>query len=172
MGSQWLFQYAQNYLYIKPPLTKILRHMDFWQKMEDWADAHHPKWIDFVRIGLGMFLFFKGVAFLADENTLTNILEDADAAFATIAVAHYVVPVHLLGGIFIAFGLITRISVILQIPLLLGAVVINAERGFLAVGNNLEFGQSLVVLLLLLVFTVYGSGKISLDDYMDRHPSV
>ena len=146
--------------------------MDFWQKLENWADAHHPIWIDLIRMALGLFLIFKGVAFLVDEKSLLMLLEDADAAFATIAVAHYVVPVHLLGGIFIVFGLITRISVLFQIPLLLGAVVINAQSGFLAVGNNLEFGQSLVVLLLLLVFVVYGSGKLSLDEYMDRHPSI
>ena len=43
-------------------------------------------------------------------------------------VAHYVVVAHLLGGFLIAIGLLTRVAVVSQIPVLLGAVfIVNAR---------------------------------------------
>jgi uncharacterized membrane protein YphA (DoxX/SURF4 family) len=80
----------------------------------------------------------------------------------------YVTFAHLLGGVLIIVGLLTRIAVIAQIPVLLGAVFfINARSGIFSLQS--EFGLSLLVLLLLIFFLVEGGGPFSLDKFIKTH---
>jgi putative oxidoreductase len=59
-------------------------------------------------------------------------------------------------------GFLTRVAAIVQIPILFGAVfVIHRPDGLFALGQSLEF--SALVLLLLVVFAIAGSGRLSLD---------
>ncbi|UZD21507.1 DoxX family protein [Algoriphagus halophytocola] len=140
-------------------------------KIETWADAHHPQWIDFLRILLGLFILYKGVLFISNTDALMNLMENKDLQFFNLGLAHYVAFAHLVGGFLIALGLVTRFAILFQLPILLIAVFfVNIDSGFLSVSNNLEFELSLLVLILLIVFLVYGSGKFSLDHYMKQHP--
>ena len=75
---------------------------------------------------------------------------------------HYVAPAHLMGGILIFFGLLTRWAIIAQLPILIGAVLIN----FLGEMNTTNLLISSIVLLLCIFFLFYGSGKNSVDYYM------
>src|SRR5690606_8185310 len=141
-------------------------------KIEHWADAHHPQWIDFVRIILGLFILYKGILFISDTNALLALMKTAELQFVNLGLAHYVAFSHLVGGILIALGLVTRFAILFQIPILLGAVfLVNIQQGFIAVSNNTEFGISVAVLLLLIMFLLYGSGKFSVDNWMKRHPT-
>jgi len=140
-------------------------------KIESWADSHHPRWIDFIRVALGLFILYKGIRFIADTDALMQIMSNSDLQFFNLALAHYVAFAHLVGGLMIAFGLLTRFAIVFQIPVLIGAVFfVNISQGFLSVSNNLEFEVSLTVLILLIVFLIYGSGKFSLDYWMKNHP--
>ena len=47
--------------------------MNVIQKVEHWGDAHHAKWLDVVRIILGLIIFSKGIALISD----TGYLQDA-----------------------------------------------------------------------------------------------
>ena len=38
--------------------------MNLVQRIEKWGDAHHPKWIDFIRITLGLVLVMKGFQYI------------------------------------------------------------------------------------------------------------
>jgi putative oxidoreductase len=38
---------------------------------------------------------------------------------------HYIASAHFLGGILIVFGLLTRWAILAQLPILIGAVLIN-----------------------------------------------
>jgi putative oxidoreductase len=141
-------------------------------KIEHWADTHHPQWIDFVRIILGLFILYKGILFISDTQGLLAIMKNAELQFVNLGLAHYVAFSHLVGGILIALGLVTRFAILFQIPILLGAVfLVNIQQGFIAVSNNTEFGISVAVLLLLIMFLLYGSGKFSVDNWMRRHPT-
>jgi uncharacterized membrane protein YphA (DoxX/SURF4 family) len=87
-----------------------------------------------------------------------------NVAFAGAALAHYVVFAHILGGPLIAFGLFTRIVSLIQIPILIGAVIfVNYPKGFLSMGNHMELEISVVVLVGLVVFIIFGAGKYSID---------
>jgi putative oxidoreductase len=141
-------------------------------KIEHWADAHHPQWIDFVRIILGLFILYKGILFISDTRALLDLMKTTDLQFVNLGLAHYVAFSHLVGGLLIAMGLVTRFAILFQIPILLGAVfLVNSQSGFLVVSNNLEFGISLAVLILLVAFLIYGSGKFSVDNWMKQHPT-
>lgn len=145
--------------------------MNTLENIEHWADTHHPRWIDFIRMALGLFIFYKGVIFISDKSSLMNMMNNVDTALFNMAMVHYVAFAHLFGGILIAMGLLTRLAIVFQLPILLVAVfLVNINMGFFSVANNLEFEISLMVLVLLIVFLIYGSGKFSIDEYMKRHP--
>ncbi|MCJ8167057.1 DoxX family protein [Pontibacter sp. E15-1] len=143
-------------------LTQNMNHM------EHWADKHHPLWIDIVRIGLGLFLFVKGVLFIQDTSALMAIMQNSEFPWVSAGLAHYVALVHLAGGLMIAMGLKTRIAVLFQLPILLGAVFfINPDRGFYS--QNTELWSSIIVLLLLIFFLIFGSGRFSADYKMREY---
>ena len=75
--------------------------------------------------------------------------------FGGAVVAHYVIFVHALGGPLIVFGLFTRIVSLIQVPVLIGAIIlVNYPKGFLSLGNHIELEISIIVLLGLIVFIV------------------
>lgn len=139
--------------------------MNVIERIEHWGDAHHPRWLDLLRIVLGVVIFLKGVTFLADTESLRRLIEQTPVQIYTWGVVHYIAFAHLVGGILIAIGLLTRVAVGFQLPVLIGAVFfVNITRGLSFL--NSELWISLVVLVLLLVFFVIGSGPYSLDYQM------
>lgn len=110
------------------------------------------------RVLLGVFVLYKGLTFLQHTNILMEILNPSDAGLTEIFIVHYVQMGHIVGGLFLIFGLLTRLAAITQIPILIGAVVVNAQIGDL---NQLIISS--VVLLFLVFFTIIGSGKVSMD---------
>lgn len=144
--------------------------MNLIQKVEYWGDTHHPRWLDILRIALGIFIFVKGVQFIADTNSVLRLLENTTFQPNAWAIIHYVAFAHLVGGIFIAFGLLTRIFIAFQLPILIGAVFfINLTNGLSYL--NSELWISIVVLILLILFLIVGSGPYSTDDLIKRRRS-
>ncbi|WP_143959672.1 DoxX family protein [Litoribacter populi] len=145
--------------------------MNYASKIEHWADTHHPVWIDYLRVVLGLFIFFKGVMFIGNTERLMSMITEIDIGFFNMALAHYVAFAHLVGGLLIAMGLLTRFAIVFQLPILFFAVFfVNIQQGFLSVSNNLEFELSLITFILLIVFLIYGSGKFSVDEFMRKNP--
>jgi len=141
--------------------------MNIVQKIGRWGDAHHPRWLDILRITLGIIIFAKGIGFVNDRDAVADLIRQTHFQLSIWSAVHYVVFAHLVGGLFIIFGFQTRLAVIFQIPILIGAVFfVNITNGFNFL--NSEFWISLVVLILLLVFLVVGSGKYSLDNMMNK----
>lgn len=136
-------------------------------RMEHWADAHHPAWIDFIRMALGIFIFMKGIMFIQDTQALQTIMRNSQFQWVSLGIAHYVAFAHLVGGLFIAMGLVTRVAILFQLPILIGAVFfINPQRGFYS--ENAELWSSIIVLLLLIFFLIWGSGKLSVDHLIRK----
>ncbi|MBS1503561.1 MAG: DoxX family protein [Bacteroidetes bacterium] len=143
--------------------------MNFIHRIERWGDAHHPKLLDLIRVTLGIFLLLKGLGFMDNTSSLKSMIENQpDLAFSAewlMAIVYYVIFVHLVGGAMIALGLFTRFSSLMQIPIVLGAIVfIN----FLQSPINTDMLSSVAALALLIVFAVIGSGKWSLEWYLDN----
>ncbi len=145
--------------------------MNFFHRLEKWGDTHHPKWLDAIRIVLGIFLFLKGLEFVNNMDALTSVIDSSGflGSISTGILAHYVVFAHIVGGILIAFGLLTRFASLIQIPILLGAIIfINAPGGILK--PHAELWISILIFFLLVFFLIEGSGPISIDEYMRKHP--
>ena len=142
--------------------------MEFTHRIEHWADTHHPVWLDLIRIGLGTFILFKGLIFISDISVLENILMNINMDWSSFIVAHYIAFAHLVGGIMIALGLLTRVAILFQLPILLGAVLfVHSDETLRTI--NTEWWVSAVTLILLIVFFIYGSGPWSIDNYMRTH---
>lgn len=132
--------------------------------VESWGNHHRPGFLDIFRIVLGLFITWKGLQFISNMDELQNTTAGITSWFAGAALAHYIIFAHLLGGPLIVAGLFTRVVCMLQIPILLGAVwFVNAPRGHLSIGNYMELWLSLLVLVGLIVFVVFGAGRFSLD---------
>lgn len=120
-----------------------------------------------LRIYLGLALFVRGAMFIAEPQVLLGYLHTTDHWFVPLAASHYVAAAHLCGGILLALGLGTRVAAGLQLPALLGAVfLVHAPEGLLQQGQSLEL--SALVLCMLLSFTVFGGGKLSLDGLLEQ----
>jgi putative oxidoreductase len=135
--------------------------MEIILKLNRWANAHTNYGIDALRVALGLFLAYKGIAFFNSEY-LDNIAGSEGIYFL---LTHYISMAHLAGGILIALGLITRLSALVQIPILAGAVIMNFT-GNMNVSNLAQAG---VALILCIFFMIYGSGKHSVDYKLKMH---
>jgi putative oxidoreductase len=142
--------------------------MNVIEKIEAWGDHHHSKVADVFRMLLGLVILSKGIAFISNTEALEILINDSQFSFISFMLTHYVATAHLIGGVLIILGLLTRIAVLFQIPILLGAVLFVNKIGSLSAINS-EFSLSVVVLIALIVIYVHGSGIWSLDDYMKKH---
>ena len=140
------------------------------QRIEAWGDTHQTKWLAFFRVILGLIIFLKGVYFIQNTDALHEMVANSAVEIYATGLTHYVALAHLMGGILIALGLITRIAIVFQLPILLGAIIfVNAQQGFYSVQSQTEFVLSIIVLALLLFYFVFGSGKFSVDEFMRKH---
>lgn len=141
--------------------------MSFLNKIDDWAYRHHPKWLDILRIVLGIIIFIKGFFFIKNTDALMTIMSNSKFPWVSLIIAHYVAFAHLVGGFLIAIGLLTRVAILFQLPVLIGAVVfINAQHGFFSQNSELMF--SIIVLFMLIFFLIYGSGPLSVDESWNK----
>lgn len=128
-----------------------------------WKRSHENSALDLVRIFLGIALLIRGALFLADRSALMEFVQDRDLGWLLpIIMIHYVTLAHLYGGLIMSLGLLTRLSALVQIPILTGAVFfVHLDEGLLTGGQSLEL--SALVLFLLVVIFWFGPGKLSLD---------
>jgi len=138
--------------------------MNIINKIEGWGNSHRPGWLDILRIALGIFITYKGAVFASNIESLETSIKSVNMTYTGVALAHYIIFAHILGGPLIAFGLLTRIMCFIQVPILLGAVLLINYQEFVSVGNRMEFEVSLAVLLGLILFMIFGAGKFSIDE--------
>ncbi len=143
--------------------------MNLVQRVEHWGDTHHPQWLDIVRIALGIFLCYKGVEFLTNMSGMLALMTSkmSFGSFTSILMSNYISFAHILGGILLILGVLTRFACILQIPILIGAIIfINGSQDMYR-----PFSQLLLaigVLLLLICFLIVGNGRLSFLKFSDK----
>ncbi|MEP7253997.1 MAG: DoxX family protein [Ginsengibacter sp.] len=130
------------------------------------TSVSQPGWLTIVRIALGFILFWKGITFIRDSAILQAMISQTGVGMVdnnSSVLAFIITYVNLLGGLFIAVGLFTKTSSIIQIPILIGAVfLVNMRQSS---HGAFELILSIIVLVLLLVFAFKGSGTLSADEY-------
>lgn len=139
--------------------------MAFLRKMARWAREREEVVVDLVRFYLGIGLFARGVLFITEAQGVASLVDPSNFSLLSGVVVHYVTFAHLLGGLLLAAGLLTRLSALLQIPILAGALfLVHWQDGLLSVDQSLEF--SALVLFLLVVVFIFGPGRWSADYYV------
>ncbi len=138
--------------------------MSITRNISAWGNRHHPKILDIVRMVLGLFLLSKGLIFMNNSAYLRYLIIDSRAIKLPYdlisAIIYYVSYIHVLGGGLIFLGLHTRLWCLLQLPIVFGAIFyVNITEPYV----NSELWLSILVLALLSVFLVFGSGPLSLD---------
>ena len=123
---------------------------------------------DLLRIYLGIGLFVKGILFLTDMTTLSDLLMKAGRFQPlTFLLTHYIPLAHIGGGFMMAIGLWTRTAILANIPVLFGAVFfVYFEQGLFTQNQGLEF--TALVLFLLIVLLIWGPGAWSVDTYLKK----
>ena len=137
--------------------------MNYVQRIEHWGETHHPGWLDLVRIALGLFLVAKGVEFADNMNKLLNLMSGLPFGnFMMIILSHYVLFACLPGGVLLATGLLTRFACIINLPVLITAIAMNVFQEFS------ELSVAVLMLVLIVYFMIIGSGRWSLDWYVNK----
>ena len=163
--------------------------------VDPWGLMNKPNWLAAVRILLGMLIVYKGLSLslsihllfntlnvlIGDFNmsnneslTLLNItgLPETSGAMNTIVatfLSTYIIASHLIGGTLLVFGLFTRWTCLILIPILFGAIVmVNLPNSLLSLTSNIELAYSAIVLIGLVFFFVMGAGANSIDE-LRRH---
>jgi uncharacterized membrane protein YphA (DoxX/SURF4 family) len=141
--------------------------MNVVHRIESWGDTHHPKFIDIIRIALGAFLLWKGIAFMGNTEYLKQLITDQTVIDISpgllMSLVYYVTFAHMVGGILIGVGILTRFGCIIQIPIVLGAIFLS---GIFQDAINYMVWPSVVALAALVLFLILGSGPLSLDRYL------
>jgi len=132
------------------------------KSLNKWANRHTYYPLDLLRVALGVLLFLKGINFMGNTEALIELVKPLQSVVGEMAMIHYVAPAHFVGGLLIAFGLLTRWATIAQLPILIGAVMVHVMGTF----DGFSFIIAFLALMLCIFFTFYGSGKHSVDYYL------
>ncbi len=133
-----------------------------------WFDNNQNMAYAFIRIFLGAALFMRGWFLFSDPAALTELAR-AEQQYWYFA---YITISHLIGGICLAIGLLTRFAALIQIPVLGGAVfIVHIKQGLMSAGQSLEL--AVLVLVLLVVYFLFGSGLFAVDKLIaDKKPAL
>lgn len=132
-----------------------------------WLNENREMAIEGLRIYLGIALLIKGIQFMVSEELAAEYMQHITIPFFEFLSLHVVAVIHIAGGTLLAMGLITRIAALIQIPNLLGAIFfVHLQQGLFTRAQNLEF--VILILLLLCVFAIYGSGRLSVDYVIEK----
>lgn len=135
--------------------------METVKSLNKWANRHTSYPVDLLRIALGAFLFFKGVSFINGSQEVADVFSPVANFTGGMFVLTYVASAHIMGGIMIAVGLLTRWAIWAQLPILIGAVFV-AALGYASPSSLL---LAIVTMIVCVFFLFYGSGKHSADYY-------
>jgi putative oxidoreductase len=132
-----------------------------------WLRENRDMSIEALRIYLGFGLMLKGFQFIYNKQLSQEIVVHMQIPFLEFISIHAAVAGHLVGGLLLTIGLLTRAAALVQVPLLVGAIfLVHWQQGIFQSNQNLEF--VILVLFLLLVFSIYGGGRLSVDYALRR----
>ncbi|HEU5364783.1 MAG TPA: DoxX family protein [Hanamia sp.] len=130
------------------------------------TNIKQPAWFSLLRMLLGLILFWKGIVFIRDTELLKLLVQHTGVgAFSQNSewITFIVAYLTLLCGLFIFSGLFTRASCIVQLPIILVAIFfVNIQR---VDQSTFELLLSVIVLILLVLFAIIGSGTLSADEF-------
>lgn len=133
-----------------------------------YIKLHKEELVDLIRIFMGFILVIKGLKFFFEYTDFFNLLTSIGLSgdYIILLFSHLIIIIHVVGGIFLILGFLTKITALLQISIILGAILFVHLKMDLT-SDSLYFAT--FVLLLSIVFALHGSGKLSLDYYLENY---
>ena len=95
------------------------------RELNKWANAHTNFAVDTLRVIFGIFLFLKGVSFITEKQYLNEILSNFVGFGSEMLLIHYIALAHIVGGVMIVIGFLTRWSIWVQLPIIICAFIIT-----------------------------------------------
>ncbi len=133
-----------------------------------WMYSYSTVFFTLFRALLGVLLFIKGIYFVFNNQHLYELIQHSWFTSGSSFLALFISIVHLVGGAFITLGLLTRISIVIQLPVLLGAVIFNLQSQ--TFGSTFELFLAVFILALLIYYLIKGPGSISMDAWRKNKP--
>lgn len=115
-----------------------------------------------IRIFLGIALTIRGWMILSNPESIIDLGVNQELYVWVSLVA----ITHLIGGILLGVGFLTRLGAVIQIPILFSATFFVYAHTKLMMGGQ-SFELAAMVLFLLCVFFIYGAGPLSVKEYME-----
>ncbi|MFM2358293.1 MAG: hypothetical protein RLY16_286 [Bacteroidota bacterium] len=138
--------------------------MSIFTKISAWTASHNPRWLALIRLALGAALLLRGVTFLDNPADLDKLISTTALAGYNNILIHVIPWTHIVGGFLLILGLFTRLAAVLQIPIILGAIIfVHFQKPIFKM--EIDLAYSILLILLLLVFVIEGSGPLSLAGY-------
>lgn len=135
--------------------------------MINWCKNNRDMAIEFLRIYLGLMILIKGLQFMLNPDYAKVYMTMVTIPFFDFLSIHIISMIHIAGGILLVLGLISRAAALLQIPIVLGAIfLVHLPQGLFSKSQDLEY--VILVFILLLVFTIYGGGRLSIDYIIEN----
>jgi uncharacterized membrane protein YphA (DoxX/SURF4 family) len=132
------------------------------KSLNKWANAHTYYPLDLLRAALGVFLFVKGIDFMSNPIEMAEVARPFQDIPGGMLIMHYIAPAHFVGGFLIVIGLLTRWAALAQLPILIGALIVN----FIGKMDTSNLIWASITLVVCVFFIFYGSGKHSADYYL------
>lgn len=132
-----------------------------------WLESHRDWSLEFLRVVLAGILIWKGFEFVRNIDVLLSLIGLPGSVWAAGLFAHYIVIAHIVGGLMLTIGLLTRVVIAAQIPILSGATILLFQTEGLS--SNFQF--TMLVFFLLIVFLFYGGGRLSVDGITEGRKS-
>lgn len=131
---------------------------------EPWFSWVYPRWLCIARMALGLFITYKGLYYMFTMGNYQTLPYEGMNPMVDLMLYHLVTFIHLVGGIFITLGFRTRVMVLAQLPLVLGGLLmVNSPSKLIVWSTSTEMVVSVIVLMLLVLYLILGSGKFSID---------
>jgi len=141
-------------------------------KINDKLIPGNPSAYSFLRVLTGLIILVRGFNFIFVTANLKTMIQANLSMLAenSGAWAMVIAVLEIACGLFITVGFVTRVSAIIQIPILfVAAFFINMKH---LGGDSFEFILSLVALLLVIIVAYKGSGPFSADEYFKRGAAI
>lgn len=137
-------------------------------RFSQWGHTYQSFLLLVGRIFLGVVLIVKGLFFISHAQQLRELILQSRFAAEVGFFTAYITFSHLLGGVFLILGLFTRVSALLQVPILLGAVFfILPAQTTTDLGSDIILSVMVIVLLALVLWK--GPGTLSMDNFLKNY---
>ncbi len=116
-------------------------------------------------------MFIKGVDFIRNKAVLRQVISETDV-LEKFSIIEAAIPwVHILGGLLILIGLYTRIVIFIQIPLVVGAIIVLYNTKNTSFYST-EMIFAVTILTMLIIYLKFGDGFYSWKNLIHKERDI